>query len=703
MAKAALPHFRIGGNTAMISPLIKEQIIETANDNIVSVIGDYVKLTKRGSSYVGCCPFHSEKTPSFSVSQAKGFYHCFGCHKSGNAVGFVMELEKMSFPDALRYLGKRFGISVPDEEATPEETRAARERDALFAVMEYATRRFESNLRDSEEGQALGMTYWRSRGFRDDTIATFRLGYSLNQRDGLMAKALADGYKEEALIKTGLISAKAETGYKHDYFRGRVMFPIQNTSGKVIGFGGRVLDAATKGVSMKYLNTPETELYNKRDTLYGIYQARSEIGRQDKCYLVEGYTDVIAMHQSGIANVVASSGTALTSSQIRLIKRYTDNVTVLYDGDSAGIHASLRGIDMILHEGMNVRVLLLPDGDDPDSFSRKHSADDFIAYVKDHEVDFITYEAQTLMTNAGGDPLKKAEATHTIIASIAEVQDQIKREFFVKECSRSMGVSEATLYGALQKRLVDNATRVRDRDVAEQRRRQYAEQLAAERAARQPDADLPPDLSPSEVAMLQSRGLATTTPLAQPQPKPETAQPQETEMREVMRFFVTYTQCKMEETEGKPTVAQYIIEALDADQITAQDPILRKIIDEYRNADDPSAINERHYIDMDDAGVASFVASAVGGRQHLSKIHSKYSVVKDEGEMLDTLVPRAVDELRMRVLTQMIDALMAKLNASVEAGAPEEEIEDEMRQLADLNEVKRSFSIDRLGERAIIK
>lgn len=687
----------------MISPLVKEQIIETANDNIVSVIGDYVRLTKRGSGYVGCCPFHSEKTPSFSVSPAKGFYHCFGCHKGGNAVSFIMELEKMSFPDALRYLGKRFGIDVPEEEASPEEARAARERDSLFAVMEYATRRFEANLRDSDEGQALGMTYWRSRGFRDDTIATFRLGYALNLRDGLMAKALADGYKEEALIKTGLISAKAEAGYKHDYFRGRVMFPIQNTSGKVIGFGGRVLDAATKGVSMKYLNTPETELYNKRDTLYGIYQARSEIGRQDKCYLVEGYTDVIAMHQSGIANVVASSGTALTSSQIRLIKRFTDNVTVLYDGDSAGIHASLRGIDMILHEGMNVRVLLLPDGDDPDSFSRKHTADDFKAYVKDHEVDFISYEAQTLMASAGDDPLKKAEATHTIIASIAEVQDQIKREFFIKECSRSMGVSETTLYGALQKRMVDNATQLRDRDVAEQRRKQYAEQLAAEKAALQPSDDLPPDLSPSEMAMLQSQGLTATPRQAQPKPQDDAAQAQETEMREVMRFFVTYTQCEMKETEGKPTVAQYIIEALDADQITSQDPVLRKIIDEYRNAADPSAIDERHYINMDDAGVASFVANAVGGRQHLSKIHSKYSVVKDESEMLDTLVPRAVDELRMRVLTQMIDSLMAKLNTAAETGAPEEEIEDVMRQLADLNKVKRSFSVDRLGERAIIK
>lgn len=699
----------------MISKQIVEQVTETAAANIAQVVGDYVSLKRKGAAYMGCCPFHNEKTPSFSVNAAKGFYYCFGCHKGGNAVNFVMELEKLSFPDAIRLLGKRFGIDVPEEAANPEEERAGRERDGLYAIMEYATRTFEANLRETDEGQAYGLTYFRHRGFRDDTIATFRLGYSLNTGNGLLAKALADGYKEEGLLKNGLVRTSERTGEKYDYFRGRVMFPIQNATGKVIGFGGRVLDARTKGVSLKYLNSPETELYKKTDIVYGIYQARTEISRKDKCYLVEGYTDVISMHQSGIANVVASSGTALTTNQIRLIKRFTSNITVLYDGDSAGIHASLRGIDMILREDMNVRVLLLPDGDDPDSFARKHTAEEFQAYVDGHETDFIRYEAETLMANSGDDPLKKADATHTIVASIAEIQDTIKREFYVKECSRIMGVSEAAIYNELQKAMVKKATEQRDKDIRDERIRQYQARREAEAQAPTlpaPPADLPPDLSPSELAMLQASGMTSgaataTAPVAQ-QPASQTAAaaPAEVEMREILRYLVTYTQSTIHVQDGEETtemtVGDYIVSMLEADGLEPHDATLRTILDEYRNAPDRKAIDDKHYLGMADPGVAAFVAKAIGGRPQLSKIHSKYSPVEMEKDSLDEFVPRAVQELQMKQVVKMIDDAMNEMNRLIAEGADDSEVERVMTDLSNLNQVKRELSLQ-MGERAIVR
>lgn len=689
---------------ALIPNSVVRQISETANDNIVSIVGDYVKLLRRGSNYMGCCPFHNEKTPSFSVNPSKGFFHCFGCGKSGSAVSFIMEIEKLSFPDSLRLLGNRLGISVPEEELTPAEDAAQRRRDALYASLEYASRLFEANITQDDEGQAYGMTYWRSRGFRDDIIAKFRLGYAVAKGDQLLTKAQADGYAVDVLVEAGLVGENKSNNTFYDYFRGRVIFPIQSTSGKILGFGGRVLDAATKGVSIKYLNTPETPIYNKRETLYGIYQARAEISRVDKCFLVEGYTDVIAMHQCGIGNVVASTGTSLTEEQIRLIKRFTRNVTILYDGDKAGVHASLRAIDMILHEEMNVRLLLLPDDDDPDSFSRKHTTEEFQAYVAEHEVDFLEYERRALLDGAGNDPLKKAQAVHTLVASIAQIGDALTREVYVKQCAEMMGIDIKTVFDALGKQLVNNATRQRDLDVAEQRRQAYAEQRATQQAAQQQQPvlqslppDLPPDLSPQELAQLGYSPAPNQEPAPQPQPAAQPQQ-QDIEMREVMRFFVTYAQSKMEQTEGRPTVAQYIIESLDADQIQTPDPTFNKILDEYRNAADPTAIDERHFINMADEDVVRFVASAIS-RPQLSRIHSRYTDIKREEEQLDYLVPRAVDELRMKVIIQMLDD--AYLN--LQTATTDEQAAAIMEQIANLTKVKKSFSMERLGERAICR
>ncbi len=683
----------------MIDKKTIDTVIETANAHIVDVVGDYVQLKRRGANYMGCCPFHQEKTPSFSVSPAKGYCYCFGCHKGGNALNFIMEMEKIPFPDAIRHLGNRFGIEVAETVPSAEAQQANRERENLFAITEYACRYFETTLKESKEGQAMGLTYLRSRGFRDDTIATFRLGYSLAQRDAFIQHATRDGYTEERMLKAGLISV-SESGSKTDKFRGRVIFPIQNPMGKVIGFGGRVLDARTKGVTLKYLNSPETELYVKSDIVYGIYQARTAISRQDKCYLVEGYTDVISMHQAGIENVVSSSGTALTVNQIRLIKRFTENITVLYDGDSAGVHASLRGIDMILHEGMNVRVLLLPAEDDPDSFVRKHTTEEFLQYAAESEKDFISFEAEKLMADAGTDPIRKAQTIHTLVNSIAEVQDAIKRELYVKECSKIMDVAQETLFAALQKRMTENAVKQRDRDVAAERMQERERRMSEERsAAVQPPADIAEGLSPNEMAMM-SGGNVSARPAQQPTQTNISSRP-EKEFSELMRLFVSYTQEKLDMPSGEQkTVGDYVVEALDADGIVSRDEIHNRIINEYKSAADKSAIDANYLLRLTDSDITFFVAHALS-REELSRIHSRFTVVTPEEKLLNEIVPRAVNELRFRRLSEMTEDLMNQIKIKTQSGASAEELTELLETLRDYNEVRRQFSTE-MGERSII-
>lgn len=434
----------------MIPHRTVEQVKDMAAANIVQIIGEYVTLRRSGASYKGCCPFHSEKTPSFNVNPARGTYYCFGCHEHGNAIGFVMKTQNISFPDAVRALGKRFGIDVQDENQTPEQQQAEREREVLLSTMEYATRAFEENLRATSEGQTQGLAYLRSRGFRDDTIATFRLGYSLSGADGITAKATAGGYNINALLRCGLTRANAETGEAYDYFRGRVMFPIHNASGKVIAFGGRAVDAGAEGTKLKYIVTPETELYKKDSALFGLNQAKQEMTKKKKCYVVEGYTDVVSLYQSGVKNVVAPNGTALMPGQLRLISRFTNNLTLLFDGNPAGRMATLRSIDIILAEGLTVSVLPLPEGEDPDSFARQHTPDEVQDYVAHHEVDFVSFQAQTLLADCGTDPAKKLDAIGTILTSIALVKDDILRELYAQQCVRVTGMSKDTIFFNLE-------------------------------------------------------------------------------------------------------------------------------------------------------------------------------------------------------------------------------------------------------------
>ena len=431
----------------MIDRATAERIKDAAN--IVEVVSEFVTLQRSGANYKGLCPFHDEKTPSFYVSPARGTCHCFGCGKGGTPIGFIMEHEQMTYPEALRWLAQKYHIEIHEHEQTDEEKREQSERESMFIVNEWVANYFSSLLYDDPDGIALGMQYFRSRGFRDDIIKKFRLGYDVTNRHALANTARSKGYNEDFLLKTG-ICYRNDRGELIDRYAGRVMFPWIGVSGKVVGFGGRLLDARTKGVNQKYVNSPDSVIYHKDRELYGIYQAKKAIAKDDRVYMVEGYTDVISMHQCGIENVVANSGTALSLHQIHILHRFTSNITLLYDGDAAGIHAALRGTDMLLSEGMNLKVLLLPDGDDPDSFARKHTAADFKQYIEEHQTDFMEFKTDLLLKGER-DPLKRSEAINSIVKSISLVQNQILRDTYLHDCAVRMGMNEATIINTMNK------------------------------------------------------------------------------------------------------------------------------------------------------------------------------------------------------------------------------------------------------------
>ena len=416
---------------------------------IEEVVGEFVTLKKRGVNYIGLCPFHNDSHPSFSVSPTRGICHCFTCGKGGNAINFLMELEQMTYPDALRWLAKKYHIEIKERELTNEEKQRESERESMFIVNEWAAKYFQDILQNDVDGRAIGMQYFRSRGFRDDIIRKFQLGFSLNSRTALGEEAVKQGYNPKYLVKTGvLIASDNEPGKYFDRFSGRAIFPWFSVSGKVVAFGGRVLDSRTKGVSQKYVNSPDSEIYHKERELYGLFQAKKAIAKEDCVFMVEGYTDVISMHQCGIENVVANSGTALSIYQIRLLHRFTNNIVLLYDGDKAGVHAALRGTDMLLEEEMNVKVLFLPDGNDPDSFARNHTAEQFRQYIADHQTDFIQFKTDVMLKGVT-DPVKRSEAINSIVESISKIKNQITRAAYITDCSHRLGVNEAVIINAL--------------------------------------------------------------------------------------------------------------------------------------------------------------------------------------------------------------------------------------------------------------
>lgn len=671
----------------MIDQQVVASVIEASNARIVDVVSDYVVLKKRGANYIGCCPFHTEKTPSFNVNPVRGIYKCFGCGKAGNAVGFVMEKDHLSFPEAIKLLGRKVGIVVEDKVMTAEDQQRQNERESMMAANEFARQHFIDNLWNNPDGQSVALPYFRSRGFRDDVIRKFDLGYSLPGRNKFLEAALLKGFKPEYLQKTGL-AIFGEDGYRADRFFGRVMFPIHNLAGKVIAFGGRVMKKDEK--TAKYVNSPESDVYHKNEVVYGLFHARNAIAKADTCYLVEGYTDVISMHQAGLENVVASCGTSLTTNQIRLISRYTQNVTVLYDGDSAGIKASMRGIDMLLAEGINVRVLLLPDGEDPDSFARSHSADEYIKFIEENQTDFIHFKARQLISEAGSntDPNTRASLINNIIGSISKVQDRVLREIYVQDCSKLMSISEDTLFGALNDVAVRQTVENRQRYDREQQLQRYNTQR------QNAEASAGMQLPPSEMPTVPAHAPA----LQKPQ------NPYEYEERELLRLIVKYGNLPLNPNDSRAdsSVARTVADAVMAEQevYQSQNLVFTKIMDCIA-VTDSSKLDSAYFVNQPDPEIASLAADLLSREVPESRFHQKHRVVLTEEELLPEIVQRALTELRFKIVSRILAELKQELERLENDNASDDEICKLIEQIQMFTAVRCDYS-KILGDRVVL-
>ncbi|HOZ14012.1 MAG TPA: DNA primase [Tenuifilaceae bacterium] len=635
----------------MIDQHVVDRII--AASDILEVVQDYVTMRKRGVNYLGNCPFHNEKTPSFTVSPSKGIFKCFGCGKGGNAVNFIMEHEHLGYVDALKFLAKKYNIEVIEKEATPEEIEQKNERESLMVVNAYAQRYFSDMLHKHSDGKNIGLAYFKERGFHNNTIEKFQLGYCLEQRDAFTHSAIHDGYKLDNLVKTGL-TIQREDGSTFDRFMGRVMFPIHSLSGRVIGFGGRTLKTDKK--IAKYLNSPESEVYHKSEILYGIYQAKKTITQENKCFLVEGYTDVISMHQAGIENVVASSGTSLTHDQIKLIKRFTPNVTILYDGDAAGIKASLRGIDLVLEEGLNVKVVLLPEGEDPDSFSRSHSSTELLDYVDKNETDFIKFKAKLLLDEAKNDPIQRANLINDIVRSISVIPETITRSIYIKECSRIMDIQEDVLYT----------------EVTNQRKKKF-EQLIQRESFEIREKETP--RLPSYVS-----GIFC-----------------EEQEREIIAFLLNsgeqvlfhHKTDDFEEQEITITVAQYIIDEILNDELEFQNLVYKKIFDEFgKLLTENKTTDNRHFINHQDTQISQLAVDILSSRYKLSRIWGD----QNEEDFLQRAVPKAIQVYKSKILKTAIKRLMDDL-ANLKS-EQKDDINDILSKLNQLNDLMNRMSKD---------
>ena len=612
--------------------------------NIVDIIGEYVTLKRKGVNYQACCPFHNEKTPSFVVSPSKGVYKCFGCGKGGNAVTFLMEHENITYPEALKMVAKRYGIEVKEKEMTEEEVRRNDDRESMFALNGWAAEYFANYLHRETEGQSVGLAYFRQkRGMTDATIRKFGLGFCPAKGDRMSKDALAAGYKQEFLVSTGLSLQRESDGSLYDRFRDRVIFPVHNISGRIVAFGGRTL--RTDKQVAKYQNSPESEIYSKKRELYGLYFAKKAIQQQDFAIMVEGYTDVISMHQAGVENVVSSSGTSLTTDQIRLLNRFTKNITVIYDGDSAGIHASIRGIDMILAEGMNVRVVLLPEPEDPDSFARAHTAAEVQEYIKANEVDFITFKAQLLMKDAQNDPIKRAALIGDMVQSITQIPDSIQRSVYVKECARLMDIDERVLVEEVaRKRVVQTGS---GREASDFIRRQQMRQRSEEQAAvPEPQVDF-------------TKGVAAGSAT------------QELE-KELLKYLLKYGHRNFDFKEGRDViqmnVADVILSTLDAQELHFQTEVYRKMLDTYREQraelGEGVEVPAHLFINHPDPAVCNAAVDILTSDDNYvpSKLWEQKEVhVESVEEILAQGVPKAVILYKSNAIKKLIDEQMQRL------------------------------------------
>lgn len=645
----------------MIDPETVDRIYAAAN--IVDIVGEYVTLRRQGVNFQACCPFHNEKTPSFVVSPSKGLYKCFGCGKGGNAVTFLMEHESITYPDALKMVAKRYGIEVKEKEMTEADVQRNDDRESMFTLNGWASEYFAEFLHHDPEGMSVGMSYFRQkRGMTDATIKKFALGFCPARGDKMSKDAMAAGYKKEFLLSTGLSLARESDGSLYDRFRDRVMFPVHNISGRVVAFGGRTL--RTDKTVAKYQNSPESEIYSKKRELYGLYFAKKAIQQLDSAILVEGYTDVISMHQSGVENVVSSSGTSLTTDQIRLLNRFTKNITVIYDGDSAGIHASLRGIDMILKEGMNVRVVLLPEPEDPDSFARAHTATEVQEYIRANEQDFLAFKAKLLLKDAQGDPIKKAGLIGDMVQSITQIPDPIQRSVYIKECSRIMDIDENILISEVARKRLSTTG---DRETDEFLRRQTSR--------------IRTEVKPAEVDFVKQVEVGSSLEALE---------------RELIKYLLKYGHQGFEFKEGRNmiecNVASVIFDELDSDNLTFRNPLYNQILATYRlhwkqsapgtevpihlflNHVDPEVCNASVDILTSDD---NYVASLLWKRK---EIH-----IDSDAEMLAIGVPKSVTLYKSKVIEGLIRELQEKL---VGATLSDDEENSVLQRLAAFNKAK---------------
>jgi DNA primase len=683
--------------------MIDSQTIERIQDTaqIVDVVSDFVTLRRRGVNFVGLCPFHDDRTPSFYVSPAKNICKCFACGEGGSSVHFIMKHEQLSYYEALKFLARKYNIEVVEKELTSEEKQAQSDRDSMFILNEFARDYFVKKLHGDPEGKAIGLSYFKERGFRDDIIKKFQLGYSLEQRDAFSEEAQRAGYRRDYLLKTGLSAGGENNSPLIDRFRGRVIFPVHTLSGKVVAFGGRILKKAEN--TGKYVNSPESEIYSKSNELYGIYFSKSAIVKADKCFLVEGYTDVLSMHQAGIENVVASSGTALTHGQIRMIHRFSENITVLYDGDAAGIKAALRGIDLLLEDGMNVRVVLLPEGEDPDSFARKQNAEKFNRFIDEHEQDFIRFKTNLLLDEVGNDPIKKAGLITNIVQSIALIPDNIKRSVYIQDTATLLNTREDVVIAAV------NKIRIRNYEKKKEQREKEESREAAVGAVS----------SPGDIADNGSRKILTAR---NPYEKPE---------RELIRYiirygtlpiFVRYEKEKQkvegEEIEVEVTIEDgpSVIEVIRFDlmrdkfifsgEVFFSNTLYRAIFDEAcGKVNDESFVCDKYFLTHHDPRISKLATDLISDKYQLSKIHAK-SIGESEDEKSSRLRERnSLDKLVVRATTELKNAhVMQRINGvkkSIETADAQQQLElmNELRQLQDLKKVLAK----NLGERIILR
>jgi len=659
-------HFHTGFE--MISPTFAFMIDHATIGRIIDaaeisdVVSDFVTLRKRGVNQLGLCPFHNEKTPSFTVSSAKGIFKCFGCGKGGNSVNFIMEHENLSYPEALKYLAKKYHIDIVEKEETEEQKQQKDDRESMMIVSSYAQKFFTRFLWDENEGRTIGLSYFRERSFRDDILKKFEVGFAPDGKTPFTESAQKEGYKINYLEKTGLTITRDD--WQRDRFAGRVMFPIHNLAGRVIAFGGRILKEDKKAA--KYINSPESDIYHKSKVLYGIFQAKREMSKTEKCYLVEGYTDVISMHQAGIENVVASSGTALTRDQIRMVKRFTSNVTIIYDGDEAGIKASLRGIDLVLEEGMNVKVLLLPQGEDPDSYAKKMGATGYLNYIQENETDFIQFKTRLLLKSTENDPIAKARLISEVIRSVSVIPDTITRSVYIKECSRLLEVNEEVLYTEVRKQ--------KSKQNEEFRKKEFREKAKKSTQKTEIPVAKPSDFSVEEL--------------------------------EYLRFLLKHCKAPLFEEEGENpneietlSVGEFMIQELETDELVSENALFQKIFYEVRdNLDNEKFDSWKHFIYHPDGEISQLATNLLSEKYVESKRWSKAGAfMEKEEDILEVLVPKIISEYKFR----KIKIMQSDIEKAINIASDEKDFEtvfNLLNTMTNLKKVEKELS-EKLGSR----